>query len=306
MKHLFLLPTFLLLNYTILFSQGCLPEGITFSTQEEIDNFQINYPGCTEIEGDVIIGNLYGSNISNLNGLSSLILIGGYLTIIHNDELSSFQGLNNLTSAKSLIIDENNILTSLSGLNNLSSLNEALGIYGNLMLNDLSALSNLNQSIEFIEIINNDNLTNLSGLENINTSSLIELEIFGNLLLSECDIQNICDYIYNPGGVVLFFNNSSGCNNPEEVQQACLNSINENTTNDEITIFPNPATSFITIHIKEVIAIEEAIIYNHLGQKALEAMPVNNTVDVSGLKPGIYFIEVATKEWRGRTKLIIK
>jgi hypothetical protein len=41
-----------------LFSQ-CLPEGITFTTQEQIDNFQTNYPGYTEIEGDV---NLCGFN----------------------------------------------------------------------------------------------------------------------------------------------------------------------------------------------------------------------------------------------------
>ena len=75
---------------------------------------------------------------------------------------------------------------------------------------------------------------------------------------------------------------------------------------DEFILFPNPATSFITINIKEGISIEEAIIYNHLGQKALEAMPVNNTVDVSKLKPGIYFIEVVTKDWRGGTKLIIE
>ncbi len=32
-------------------AQPCLPEGITFTTQAQIDNFQINYPGCTEIEG---------------------------------------------------------------------------------------------------------------------------------------------------------------------------------------------------------------------------------------------------------------
>jgi hypothetical protein len=74
----------------------------------------------------------------------------------------------------------------------------------------------------------------------------------------------------------------------------------------KINIFPNPTSSFITININGGQPIEEAIIYNHLGQKALEAVPVNNTVDVSGLKKGMYFIEVATKEWRGRTKLIIK
>ncbi len=33
----------------------CLPEGITFTTQAQIDNFQLNYPGCTEIEGDMKI-----------------------------------------------------------------------------------------------------------------------------------------------------------------------------------------------------------------------------------------------------------
>jgi len=41
-------------------AQPCLPEGIMFYSQEQIDNFQTNYPGCTEIEGDVIIeGNWY-------------------------------------------------------------------------------------------------------------------------------------------------------------------------------------------------------------------------------------------------------
>ena len=73
-----------------------------------------------------------------------------------------------------------------------------------------------------------------------------------------------------------------------------------------VIVYPNPATSFITITIPGDLPIEEAIIYNHLGQKALEAKPVNNTVNVSKLKPGIYFIEVVTKDWRGWTKFIIK
>jgi len=84
-----------------------------------------------------------------------------------------------------------------------------------------------------------------------------------------------------------------------------LTIIPKNFTNDlALTLFPNPATSLITIQIKESIPIEETIIYNHLGQKVLVAVPVNNTMDVSMLKPGMYFIEVAAKDWRGRTKLI--
>ena len=33
-------------------SQPCLPEGITFTTQAQIDSFQTNYPVCSEIEGE--------------------------------------------------------------------------------------------------------------------------------------------------------------------------------------------------------------------------------------------------------------
>ena len=63
----------IILSFALLFMQGtllsqfysfCLPEGITFTTQSQIDSFQVNYPGCTEIEGDL---DLQGSGITNLN-----------------------------------------------------------------------------------------------------------------------------------------------------------------------------------------------------------------------------------------------
>lgn len=34
--------------------ESCLPDGIHFTTQAQIDRVQYNYPGCTEIEGDVL------------------------------------------------------------------------------------------------------------------------------------------------------------------------------------------------------------------------------------------------------------
>ena len=88
--------------------------------------------------------------------------------------------------------------------------------------------------------------------------------------------------------------------------ETCTNMRNSFDNDILSNIFPNPATSFITINIKKGIPVEQAIIYNHLVQKVLETKPVNNTVDVSGLNPGIYFLEVSTKDWKGRTKLIMK
>ena len=77
----------------------CLPEGIEFTAQSQIDSFQTNYPGCTEILGDV---NIHGVDITNLNGLIVLTSCGGSLVIgtysSGNPALISLSGLDNVTS----------------------------------------------------------------------------------------------------------------------------------------------------------------------------------------------------------------
>ncbi|MCD4746108.1 MAG: hypothetical protein K8R58_07400, partial [Bacteroidales bacterium] len=78
MKKLTLLIVLTFIIQAYVSSQTCLPEGIEFTTQAEIDNFQTNYPNCTEIEGDVTIN---GINITNLNGLNVLTAFGGDLSI---------------------------------------------------------------------------------------------------------------------------------------------------------------------------------------------------------------------------------
>ena len=58
---LFAIGLFILNN---VYAQTCLPDGITFNSQEAVDNFASNYPGCTSIEGDVIIN----ENVIKYNG----------------------------------------------------------------------------------------------------------------------------------------------------------------------------------------------------------------------------------------------
>ena len=73
-----------------------------------------------------------------------------------------------------------------------------------------------------------------------------------------------------------------------------------------LSIFPNPSTNFISIFANEGDEIIEVVICNHLGQNVLTTKPVNNTVDISRLKAGIYFIEMITGETRLVTKLLIE
>ena len=109
--------------YVLVSAQGCLPEGITFTTQEEIDNFQNNYPGCTEIEGDVTIGGDYinPSDITNLEGLSVVTSIGGYV-VIHYTDIANLTGLENLTSIGGNFVITYTDITNLTGLGNLTSI----------------------------------------------------------------------------------------------------------------------------------------------------------------------------------------
>lgn len=164
----------------IALSQSCLPEGIIFAAQTEIDNFHVNYPSCTEIKGDVTIS---GGDITNLNGLGNITSIGGKLKIIDNSLLASLTGLENLSNINGhLVIGEyddlggmhgNPLLENLSGLNNLLAIGGDLCIVNNSKLVDIKALENLT-SVSDLCIRSNRILTSLNGLEGLtSTRSLI-------------------------------------------------------------------------------------------------------------------------------------
>jgi len=158
----------------------CLRNGITFGTQSQIDSFQIIYPGCTEIEGDVTIK---GDDITNLNGLSVVTSIGGSFKISTNP-LTSLTGLDNLTSIGGwLEIDENDAMTSLTGLDNLTSIGEYLDMWNNDVLTSLAGLGNLTTIGGLLIIAQHDALTNLAGLDNL-TSIGGHFSIIDNVALT--------------------------------------------------------------------------------------------------------------------------
>jgi hypothetical protein len=98
---------------------SCLPGGIAFSTQAEIDNFPIDYPYCMNISGDVEIS---GSSITGLDGLGQVETINGSLDIHDNASLESLAGLAGLQSINgNLSITGNEMLSSLDGLDSISS-----------------------------------------------------------------------------------------------------------------------------------------------------------------------------------------
>ncbi len=219
MKKFTFLFALLLVFVTYGFSQGCLPYGIGFSSQDYIDNFQTNYPGCTEIEGNVRI---YGGNIRDLSGLNVLETIGGELYITECDSLISLNGLNNITTIGGNVnLSSNRRLKDLIGLENLTFIDGYLWIENNDSLLSLDGLESLIAINGRILIAGNTQLTNIEGIANLDPNSITKLLISGNNVLSDCNAQSICAYLNNPLGTIDIMNNSTGCNCPSEIAINC-------------------------------------------------------------------------------------
>jgi hypothetical protein len=177
-----------------------------------------------------------------LTGLNNITHAWGSLTIEHNDALTSLAGLEGLTRIEiTLTIGFNTALSSLDGLENLASTSGGIFVYYNDVLTSLSGLQGLTSIAGDLYFDTNPMLTSLNGLENISSNSIVNLSIFGNSSLSTCEIENICDYLANPNGTVSIYNNATGCNSQEEVEEACGVGLMESNISGYCSIFPNPS-----------------------------------------------------------------
>ena len=290
-KHL--LPIIVLIIFPVLtglFSQSsCLPDGIIFTSQAQIDSFPINYPGCTEIEGQLVISDTYDAtnDITNVDSLYSLTMIGGGLAIGEtlnggsNFVLESLHGLENLTSIEgSLNIIQVQGMTNLEGLDGLITINGSLFIW-------LTSLSSL------------------SGLDALDYSTLTSVQMYENAL-SVCAIQPICDYLEN-GGSATIHSNAAGCNSQQEVEDACATvSVDDLISAEAIQLFPNPTTGILHVDIADLtewtVQVRDAT-----GRRIMPEQPITTgQLDLSALSPGSYFLELHNTHQRVVKKVVVK
>ena len=260
----------------------CGEAGVTFTfdQQSDIDSFQSNYPGCTEILGNVLVTSL---NVTNLDGLMGLKSIGGNLEFWDIRNLQSLNGLDSLTSiggdleftCSPLFFDY--VLPSFAGLENLTSID------GNLII-----------SYCFI-------LHDLKGLDCIDYSSINGLFIQNNPTLSVCNIKSVCDYLDN-GGIATISDNDPGCNSVGEVNSACAEPVEnscimvsvdkiELSEGDLIGVFPNPVQNNLQIKIGNLEKYKVDIRNAHGKLISSQTFSGDSEIDLSGLPSGIYFLE---------------
>lgn len=205
MKIIFSLVLFLTVQFS-LFSQ-CPTAGITLSTQSAVDNFTVNYPGCSVMPAgsDLIIT---GTNITNLNGLSSLQIVNGAVEIRNNPALTSLDGFSPVYAGSDLIIRSNPLIQNLNSLSGLDTVAGEFVIRSNQNLNSITGLGLLKRvGLDFI-VRDNAPLVSLTGLENLKAVHGL-LEITDNASLNSLSALSNLDSIYGggPEGAVFIDNN---------------------------------------------------------------------------------------------------
>lgn len=176
---------------------SCSQDFFEFYSQDEIDAFPANNPGCQNIAGYVFIS---GSDITNLDSLRQIKSIGQDITIFSNPVLNDISGLMNLTSVGSYVdISFNPSLTTLDGLSGLRSIGGYLGIYSNNILDNIDALYQVDHK----------------GIQ--------EFYLQFNPRLQACNVEVVCAFLSDEtkSGLAFINDNKPGCNNPSEVKTNC-------------------------------------------------------------------------------------
>ncbi|MBX7052989.1 MAG: T9SS type A sorting domain-containing protein [Flavobacteriales bacterium] len=155
--------TFLCVLACLLFAQKLNAQVCTgdfvFETQTELDQFIVDNPTCSSIDGDVTItGSINGDLPTNLDALQNIESISGNLTIDVYDGPFSMIGLSSLTTVGGdcWLFDqayEPNII-SFEGMNNLVSVHQlTLSIRTTMDFSPFDNLSNVD--VIMIEILDN-------------------------------------------------------------------------------------------------------------------------------------------------------
>lgn len=242
----------------------CLPQGVTFTSQAEIDNFQVNYPNCIEIEGDIEIN---GDDITNLSELEVLTAIGGDLKINSNDAL-----------------------TSLTGLDSISSIGGELRIVFNQSLTDITGLENIEPgSITNLSIVYNSNLSNCDVWSICqylsDTSATAEIHNNADTCNSRDEIQEDCNTITF---VEELTTNETIIISPNPLKS---------TSKIQYTLH---CESHITLKILDLSGREMAILVNEVQQPVVH----NVIFDTRRLPAGIYFCVLKTSDGVQTRKIV--
>ena len=293
----------LLLIAQITLSQTTAIPDPTFENFLEMEGFGDGIPNnglvLTSNINTIIELDIWGEDISDLTGIEDFTALeildcsDNFLTSI--DVSNNFNlweldcGVNQLTS----IIANPNIESLLCYENQLTSLDVSNYLLLDQLWCDYNAIVSLDLSnnIHLFEVYCGDNnaLTSLD-VKNGNNNEIIEFDATNtpNLTCIQVDDEaaaNNGDVPYN------YWIIDTGASYSED----CNLGVSE-TNKLTINIYPNPVKQLLFIESDTNLLIKSMVVYNLLGVEVYSKQTATNTLDLSTLKKGVYFLKIETTE----------
>lgn len=294
------------------------------------------FDGLTSIGSNLnILGN---TSLTNIEGFDRPIIINGNVFIIGNSTLAEcsveaicmqlFTGgivnvqNNQISCSSTTAIEDECILPCPIGdvvFNTQAQLNNFVNTYpncidfdGNMTIGvpsggtsdilNISGLSNLKSISGDLNIVNNPALTSIAVFDN-------DLSIGGNLTiqnnnqLSICYVQAVCNYLAL-NGTANIQNNAPDCNSSEEVANICTVSTDDVLKEDDIIVFPNPSKGIFNISSTK--NIDEIHVYDTTGKMIYYTNNQTNTINISALPQGMYWLQISTKTSHTYKKILVR
>jgi hypothetical protein len=110
--------------------------------------------------------------------------------------------------------------------------------------------------------------------------------------------------------------NTDGCSNSKTISadvficavRGVNNSNNQDVKTNEFTMYPNPAKSIFNVNVKTLVGAGSIVVTDLYGKQVkVQALSMgNNTVDITNLAKGIYFVSSVTSEGKTTKKLVVE
>jgi len=226
-----------------------------------------NFPSLKIIEGSLGIG--LKNSIIDFDGFINLDSIYGSLKIISSsyDSTEILSGFNNLK-----YIGEDFFIAQFFNLKKITGFRCLKKVERNVWFNFLTKLNDLNsfkklESGETLRISSCWLLDDISGITGINFNKLTNLHLSGNDSLSYCHYEPICHYLQaNKGSYYVGFN-KKGCNNADEILEACRTVGADDLPEKDLTIYPNPTNNHFYIESDAELGSDDVGIFTMTGSK---------------------------------------
>ena len=188
---------------------------ITLFGFDSILNFT-SFNALIDVGGEL---NLNFPNVTVFDGFNALIEIGLDLNMYGFYEITSFTGFSALLSVnRNLNIYDCIAMPNINTFNSLTIIGSRLYISNNSVLTEINGFQNLGQ-VGNIFINENSFLSSISGLDH---SIIVNncIRITGNTFLSNCNVESVCNKIWN-NGCTNISGNSTNCISTTKVFENC-------------------------------------------------------------------------------------